>query len=152
MAVERERPYSQFNFHVVIENGPDAESARAAFQEVSGLGLEITVAEYRGGNFKDNAPLKVTGMSKVPDVTLKRGVMGELGTLYNWINEVRLGSQTALRTVTIELKSEDRTQTVQAWKLTNARPMKYTGPSLSGKGTDVAIEELVLAAEHIALE
>ncbi|HLM66857.1 MAG TPA: phage tail protein [Longimicrobium sp.] len=152
MAVERERPYGQFNFRVVIENGPDAASTKAAFQEVAGLGLEVTVAEYRGGNFKDNAPIKVTGIYKVPDITLKRGVIGDLETLYGWINEVRNGSQTALRTVTIELQSEDHTQTVQAWKLTNARPTKYTGPSLSGKGTDVAIEELTLAAERIDLE
>jgi phage tail-like protein len=152
MAVERERPYGQFNFRVVIENGPDAASTKAAFQEVAGLGLEVTVAEYRGGNFKDNAPIKVTGIYKVPDVTLKRGVIGDLETLYAWINEVRNGSQTALRTVTIELQTEDHTQTVQSWKLTNARPTKYTGPSLSGKGTDVAIEELTLAAERIDLE
>ena len=61
MAVERERPYNQFNFRVVIENGPDAASTRAAFQEVAGLGMEITVAEYRAGNSRDNAPLKITG-------------------------------------------------------------------------------------------
>jgi phage tail-like protein len=152
MAVERDRPYGQFNFRVVIENGPDAASTRAAFQEVSGLGLEITVAEYRGGNRTVNGTTKVTGTFKVPDVTLKRGVIGDLETLYNWIKEVRGGSQTALRTVTIELQSEDHTATVQAWKLTNARPIKYTGPSLSGKGTDVAIEELVLASELIDLE
>lgn len=152
MAVERERPYGQFNFRVVIENGPDAASTKAAFQEVAGLGLEVTVAEYRGGNFKDNAPIKVTGIYKVPDVTLKRGVIGDPGTLWGWINEVRNGSQTALRTVTIELQSEDHTQTVQSWKLTNARPTKYTGPSLTGKGTDVAVEELVLAAERIDIE
>lgn len=152
MAVERERPYGQFNFRVVIENGPDAASTRAGFQEVAGLGMEITVAEYRSGNTGDNTVTKVTGTYKVPDVTLKRGVIGDLETLYNWINEVRNGSQTALRTVTVELQSEDHTQTVQAWKLTNARPTKYTGPSLSGKGTDVAIEELVLASERIDLE
>jgi hypothetical protein len=29
--------------------------------------------------------------------------------------------------------------------------MKYTGPALNGKGTDVAVEELVLAAERIDL-
>ena len=37
------------------------------------------------------------------------------------------------------------------WKLIGARPMKYTGPSLNGKGTDLAIEELVLAAERIEM-
>jgi phage tail-like protein len=149
MAEYRERPYAQFNFLVVIENGPGATTARAAFQEVSGLGMEITAAEYRAGNYKDNAPMKVTTVYKVPDVTLKRGVIGDLETLWAWINEVRNGSQVALKTVTIQLLSEDRVMPVQEWKLTNARPIKYTGPSLSGKGTDVAIEELVLASERI---
>ena len=152
MAVQRDRPYGQFSYRVVIENGPDAASTQAAFQEVSGLGMEITVAEYRGGNEPNNAPRKITGTYKVPDVTLKRGVIGDLNTLYGWINQVRNGSQTALRTVTIELWDESHTGAVQSWKLTNARPTKYTGPSLNGKGTDVAIEELVLASERIDLE
>ena len=153
MAIPREdRPYGQFNFRVQIENGPNAEtSAKAGFQEASGLGMEITVSEYRGGNFKDNTPIKVTGTYKVPDVTLKRGVIGELETLYSWINEVRNGNQRAYRGVSIQLVSEDGTAVVQEWKLTNARPTKYTGPSLSAKGTDVAIEELVLACERIDL-
>src|SRR5262245_21616033 len=144
MAVERDRPYSQFNFKVEIDNGPDANSTRAGFQEVAGLGMEITVAEYRAGNFKDNASQKITGTYKVPDVTLKRGVIGDLETLYGWINEVRNGSQSQLRTVKVQLQSEEHA-VVQEWKLTNARPIKYTGPALTGKGNDVAIAELVMA-------
>jgi phage tail-like protein len=149
MAEFRERPYSQFNFLVDLGTG-DTTSPQAGFQEVSGLGMEITVAEYRAGNDKDNTPRKITGTYKVPDVTLKRGVIGSLD-LYQWLDEVRSGSQTALRTVTIQLQNEDHSAVVQEWKLTNARPMKYTGPSLTGKGTDVAIEELVLASERIDL-
>jgi phage tail-like protein len=40
---------------------------------------------------------------------------------------------------------------IQAWRLRNARPKKYTGPTLGGKGNDVAIEELVLSTEGIEL-
>ena len=106
--------------------------------------MEITVQEYRAGNKQGNAPDKITGIYKVPDVTLKRGVMGD-DTLYTWLDEVRNGKQAeALRTVTIELLSEDG-EPAQVWKLKGARPIKYTGPALSGKATDVAIEELVLA-------
>jgi phage tail-like protein len=37
---------------------------------------------------------------------------------------------------------------VQSWKLRNVVPMKYTGPTLAGKGGgEVAMEELVLSAE-----
>ncbi len=113
--------------------------------------MEITVAEYRSGNKKDNAVDKITTRYKVPDVTLKRGVIGSLD-LYEWLNQVRDGSQTALRAVTITLQSEDRAAEAMKWKLTNARPIKYTGPALSGKGTELAIEELVLACERIDLE
>lgn len=147
MAELRERPYSQFNFTVNLGTG-DTDSVQAGFQEISGLGLEITIAEYRNGNEKDNAPRKITGTYKVPDVTLKRGVIGALD-LYEWLDQIRSGAQDALRTVTIQLLSEDRTSIATEWKLTNARPMKYTGPSLNGKGTDVAVEELVLACERI---
>ncbi len=149
MAEFRERPYNQFNFLVDLGTG-DTASAQAGFQEVSGLGMEITVAEYRNGNEKDNAVRKITGMYKVPDVTLKRGVIGALD-LYEWLDQVRNGDQAQLRTITIQLLSEDRGTVAMEWRLLNARPIKYTGPSLNGKGTDVAIEELVLACERIEL-
>ncbi|HZD51259.1 MAG TPA: phage tail protein, partial [Silvibacterium sp.] len=74
----------------------------------------------------------------------------ELALLHTWLKNTRDGANdsSVLFTVTINLLSEDHS-VVQTWKLTNARPMKYTGPSLTGKGTDVAIEELVICSEHI---
>lgn len=149
MAEFRERPYSQFNFKVSWD-GLDGNSVNAGFQEVSGLGMEINVGEYRAGNYKDNAPMKITGTYKVPDVTMKRGAIGALD-LYDWLDQIRNGSQDARRTVTVELQNEDHSATVLSWKLIEARPTKYTGPSLNGKGNDLAIEELVLACERIEL-
>jgi phage tail-like protein len=150
MAELRERPYSQFNYLVNLGTG-DTASIQAGFSEVSGIGFEINVAEYRNGNEKDNAPRKITGSYKVPDVTLKRGVIGSLD-LYEWVNEVRNGSQNQLRTIIIQLQSEDRGAIAVTWKLTNARPMKYTAPTMSGAGTEIAIEELVLCCERLDIE
>lgn len=151
MATARERPYSQFNYLVDLGTG-DTDSAKAGFQEVSGLGMELTVTEYRNGNEKINAPRKINATYKVPDVTLKRGVIGETD-LYEWLKTVHDGKQDeSLRNVTIQLLSEDRSSVAVTWKLANARPMKYTGPSLNGKGTDVAIEELVISCEDIEME
>ena len=150
MAEQRlDRPYSQFNFRVSWDD-LDENSAQAGFQEISGLGMEITVAEYRAGNSATNEPTKITGTVKTPDVTLKRGVVGELETLYNWLNDVRNGAQTALKNVTINLMSEDRETVAQTWRLLNARPKKYTGPTLAAKGGgEVAMEELSLVHEGI---
>jgi phage tail-like protein len=67
-----------------------------------------------------------------------------------WLDEVRAGSREVFKAVTINLLSEDR-KNVMTWKLSNAWPLKYTGPSPDGKGNALAIEELVLAAESIKL-
>jgi len=140
--------HPQFTFQVSF--GPaDSQQHRAVFQEVSGLGLEITISEYRAGNQKEDA-LKITGVNKVPDVTLKRGVIGEL-TLGEWLQQVKEGHPNAHRDVVIRLQDENR-KTVRTWTLRGARPIKYTGPALSGKGGDVAMEELVLASEAFELE
>jgi len=146
MATERDRPYSQFNFQVAIVGTVAGTDVKAGFQEVSGPGTEIHIAEYRAGNWSYNSPIKIPGSHKVTDVTMKRGVIGEVGTFHAWVVSVRDGKDD-LRTITIQLMAEDRVTVAQTWTLHNAKPMKYTGPALTGKGTDVAIEEVVFCYE-----
>lgn len=150
MATLRDRPYVQFNFLVDLGTG-NTDGPEAGFQEVSGIGMEVTVAEYRTGNSKENSVMKVTGLNKSTDVTLKRGVIGSLN-LYNWLNQIRNGDQNAMRNVTIQLQNEDHTQVVQTWKLMRARIIKHTSGPMNAKGTDVAMEELVLAYERLEME
>jgi phage tail-like protein len=151
MAVQRDDPYGAFNFFVDLGTG-DTESVKAGFQEVSGLNIELTQAEYRNGNEKVNHVRKVTGMYKVGDVTLKRGLIGAID-LYEWIDQTRRGDRTGLRSVTITMRDEAHEGPVMTWRLTRARPLRYTAPSLNGKGgTDVAIEELVVSCEDLAIE
>jgi phage tail-like protein len=148
MATERNRPYSSFNYLVDLGDGTD--DFKAGFQEVTGLGVEVTMQDYRPGNAKTNATIKLATRYKVNDVTLKRGVLGALD-LIEWLNRVRNGED-ARRPITIQLQSEDRKDIAMTWRLEGAQPVKYTGPSLNGKGTDVAIEELVLSVEDIKYE
>lgn len=150
MAVVRDRPYVQFNFHVNLGDGV-TNTPQAGFQEVSGIGMEVTITEYRPGNYAFNNVIKTAGLNKATDVTMKRGVIGSLD-LYKWLDEVRNGASNGLRNVTVELKSEDRTQTVQTWRLINARIMKHTSGPFNAKGTDVAMEELTLSYERLEME
>lgn len=111
------------------------------------------MAEYREGGSALKAPRKINTMFKVPDVTLKRGVVGA-NDLYEWMKRVRDGEQEeTFTTVTIKLLNEagDENDPAVTWELLEARPIKYTGASLNGKGTDVAVEELVLACEDIKI-
>jgi phage tail-like protein len=149
MAVPRDRPYVQFNFLVDLGTG-NTEGPVAGFQECSNIGMEVTVAEYRAGNHKENSVQKITGLNKATDVTLKRGVIGQLD-LYGWLNDIRNGNQNAKRTVTVQLQNEDHTQVVQTWKLLRACIIKHVSGPLNAKGTDVAMEELTLAYERLEM-
>ena len=150
MPEKRDRPYVQFNFLVDLGDG-NTEGPDAGFQEISGIGMEVTVSEYRNGNSRENSVMKITGMNKAPDVTMKRGVIGSLN-LYDWLHQIRNGDQNALRTVTIQLQNEDHSKVVQTWKLLRARIIKHTSGPLNAKGTDVAMEELVVAYERLEME
>ena len=149
MATFRDNPYGAFNYLVSLGTG-DESSVVAGFSDVSGLGSEISYAEYRNGNEKFNTARKVPNTFKNDDVTLKRGLIGSLD-LFQWLKRVREGEHEP-RSVTITLMDEAR-QPVASFRLKNAQPKKWVGPSLAAKGgSDVAMEELHLVHEGIDFE
>jgi phage tail-like protein len=151
MPVREDRPYVQFNFVVDLDRtGMDPLSYSGGFQEVSGIGMEVTVTEYRNGNDKDNGVRKITGLNKSADVTLKRGVIGAT-VLYDWLNDIRNGNQKAYKDVTVTLMSEDRVPVLE-WRLLRARISKCTYGPLNAKGNDAAMEEMVLVYERLELK
>ena len=150
MAVLRDRPYTQFNFLVDLGTG-STEGPDAGFQECSAIGMEVSVIEYRNGNERENNVRKLTGLAKYPDVTLRRGIIGSLN-LYQWLDQIRNGDQGALRTVTVQLLSEDHTSVVQTWKLLRARIVKHSCGPFHAARDCVAIEEIVLAYERLEME
>jgi phage tail-like protein len=149
MAVLRNHPYAQFNFLVDLGTGA-TEGPQAGFQECSQIGMSVDVVEYRNGNDRANNVHKLTGLAHVSDVTLRRGIIGSLD-LYDWLDQIRNG-EAAVRTVTIQLLSEDHTAVVQAWRLHGARIVKHVSGPFNARNSDVAIEELTLAYERLELE
>jgi phage tail-like protein len=87
--VLRDRPHFQFNCLVDFGTG-STDGPEGGFQEVSGVGMEVTVSEYR-----ENSITKITGFNKSTDVTFKRGVVGSQ-SLHNWLNQIRTGDTPAL--------------------------------------------------------
>ena len=148
---DRTAPYGAFNFLVNL-NGPIGEDQPlGGFSDVSGLGTEITMAEYRNGNERANHVRKIPGIHKVSDVTLKRGIVNSTD-LWDWITQTRNQGVAGKRTVVITLRDEAG-RSVQKWTLAGVVPMKYTGPTLAAKGGgDVAMEELVLSGESLEAE
>ncbi|MEM7154106.1 MAG: phage tail protein [Myxococcota bacterium] len=150
--MKRTSPYGNYNFTVDLKSeGVDISSAFGGFSDVSGLGTELTVAEYRNGNDDEMHVRKIPGLHSTPDVTCKRGVLNSKD-LWEWIENTRLQSVGQQRNVVITMNDEAG-KAVQSWTLFNCIPLKYTGPTFAGKGGgDVAMEELVLSCEGIRLD
>ena len=149
MAHERanKNPYSAFNF-IVERDGVEI----GAFSEVTGLDSENTPIEYREGADATNAVRQLPGMEKYSQVQLKRGITGSTA-LWNWRKEVRdgVGVFPPGSVVTIKLLDEKHTRgnPAMTWILTNAWPSKMTGPTLSAKGNEIAIEQVDLAHDRL---
>ncbi len=152
MATQRDNPYGAFNFLVTLggNQGDGSEgTVIGGFSDVSGLGNEVQYSNYRNGNERFNTVRKVPNTFTVDDVTLKRGLVGSTD-LFEWIKTVRDGTADT-RQVTVTLLDEARNP-VATYKLRNAQPKKYTGPTLTAKGGgEVAMEELVFVCEGVEL-
>jgi phage tail-like protein len=148
---DRTAPYPSYNY-IVNLNGPrDPEKLLGGFSDVSGLSSEIHISEYRDGNEKEPHVRKIPGAHKVADVTLKRGIVNSQD-LWDWMVQTRRFGVEAKRDVVITVRDEAN-RPVQNFKLRGVIPLKYTGPTLSGKGAgDVAMEEIVLSAEAFEIE
>ena len=149
MAVYRDDPYSNSNFVVVITGVfDDGNSVRGSFAEVSGLDVTVTPIEYRNGS-EDTTVRKIPGVKKFSNITLKRGVMGDLG-FWNWIKSV-LDGQVQRADGTITLLDESRSP-VMRWRFRRGWPCRWTGPTLTATKNEVAIEALEICHEGLEVD
>lgn len=144
MATLRAQPYLNCNFVVEIDG-----VASAAFAEATLPAMTVDVVDYRDGSDKLNAVRKLPGLTRFGNVTLKRGIVGDLA-LFHWIRAVSQG-QPDRRSVAVTLLDEQRNPVLR-WGLRNALPVKYEGVTLNAKGSEVAIESLELACEGVEVE
>jgi phage tail-like protein len=138
-------PLPKFYFTVEI-----ATLEKATFQEVSGLELEAQVIEYRHGNSPEFSTIKMPGIKKYSDVTLKKGVFVNDNKFHDWFSQIKMNT-IKREPVTISLLDETGNPKM-VWKLTNAFPTKITGTDLKSDGNEVAVETLVLAHEKLVIE
>lgn len=120
------------------------------FQEVSGLDTEAQVIEYRAGNNKVFSTIKMPGLVKTGNVTLKKGIFVKDNKLFDWYNQILLNT-VKRQTVTIKLLDEAGNPTM-VWTLNNAWPTKITGTDLKADGNEVAVDTLELAHEGLQIE
>lgn len=152
-------PLTKMNFVVTVDS-TDGSTAKAAFSEITGVEATVDVIEFRQGNSESLSPVKVPGLVKHGNVTMKFGYTH--GNSFkkwvdNCISSQRKGMERA--TVTIELIDTTtdpspttlRTSTTgpNLWVLKNAWVTKYTAPDLNAMQSEIAIESVEIAYETL---
>ncbi|MGH9566744.1 MAG: phage tail protein [Candidatus Angelobacter sp.] len=135
----RQDPFGSFNFLVEIDG-----TTIAGFTEISGLDAEVEVVEYREG--ADPNPRKLAGLQKYSNITLKRGVTGDL-SLWNWMQSI-LSGKPDRRNMSIILRNEHQ-EPVARWNVLRAWPAKYQAPALSASANELGVESLELTHEGL---
>jgi phage tail-like protein len=152
----RRDPYRVFNFAVaLLDSSAELMSAvrqieqikAGGFKECSGLESTIDVEEYKeGGN--NSAVLKFPTRASASPIQLKRGITAN-DDLWAWHNGFILG-RGKRRDGLIVLQNEAR-DPVKVWAFYRGIPTKYTGPSLNATENEVALEQLEIVHEGLAL-
>ena len=131
-------PYGKFRYKVEID-GLEA----GGFSEASGFDASIDVIEYREGDMVQT-PMKLPGLKKYGNITLKQGVMMAM-VMYEWMI-AGVEGEVERKTITITILDETETATA-SWQVINAWPAKYTAPDFNATASEVAIETLEIAHE-----
>lgn len=130
-------------FHFLVQWG----GSRIGFTEVTGLDMQVEAIEYREGSSPEYSKVKMPGMHKFSNITLKRGTMATDSDFYKWINTIALNT-TERRDLVVSLLNETHSP-VMTWKIKNAFPVKVQASDLKSDGNEVAIETIELAHEGL---
>lgn len=138
-------PLPKFRFEVDFGAGMN----KVSFQEVSGLEAENQIIEYRHSNSRQFSAIKMPGIAKYGNVTLKKGVFVNGSAFWNWIDQIKMNT-IKRRTIVIKLLDEAGGVTMQ-WTLNNAWPTKITSTDLKSDGNEVAVDTLEIAHEQLII-
>ncbi len=137
-------PLPKFYFSVTgLPPGP------VSFQEVTGLSTEVTPIEYRHGDSPSFYPIKMPGLGKVGNVTMRKGIFINDTALWDWFNQIKMNTIARL-TVVVSLLDETAAPKM-VWTLNNAFPIKITGTDLKSEGNEVAVESVEVAFETMVI-
>ncbi len=138
--------YPLVKFHFQVEWG----GTQIGFTEVSGLDVETEVVEYRHGASPEYSKVKMPGMQKFSNLTLKRGTFATDNEYFTWRNTVKLNT-IERRDITISLLNEEH-EPVIVWKVKNAWPTKVQSTDLKADGNEVAIESMEIVHEGLSIQ
>jgi phage tail-like protein len=143
-------PFTTFSFWVNLQlPGEDKVLCEAGFSDCDGLEMSMAPKTIReGGN--NGRQIHLVGPVSYGQLTLKRGMTSDFG-LWKWFE--RTQREHDLRASgEVEIRAPDRTRVDVRFSLTGCLPVKIKAPALSGKDGLIAIEEMQIVYETLALK
>ena len=125
------------------------DTAVLSFQEVSGLDVETQIIEYRHGDNPVFSTIKMPGLARYGNVTMKKGVFVSDNKFWDWYNQIQMNTIKRIP-VTISLLDEAGVPTM-VWTLTNAWPTKIISTDMNSNGDEVAIEVIEIVHEGLTI-
>jgi phage tail-like protein len=125
------------------------DSEVMSFQEISGLDIQSEEIKYRHGDSPEFSVIKMPGLKKVGNVTMKKGIFKSDNKFWDWFNKIKMNTIKRIP-VTISLLDESGAPTM-VWTLANAWPTKITGTDLKSEGNEVAIESIEIVHEGLTI-
>lgn len=123
---------------------------RVDFLEINGLNVEVEAISVRKGNSPEEMEMKIPGLLKYSEVSLKRTIEKGDNQLFEWIQTKGFGT-VERRDIVIKLLNENH-EPIIVWKLKNCFPTKYIGPTLISNNSELAMETLVIVHEGMRIE
>jgi len=136
-------PLPKFHFEVKWDSNV------MSFQEISGLDIQSEEIKYRSGDSKQFSVIKMPGMKKFGNVTMKKGVFKGDNKFWDWLNQIKLNTIKRVP-ITISLLDESSAPTM-VWTLANAWPTKISSTDLKSEGNEVAIESIEIVHEGLTI-
>jgi phage tail-like protein len=134
-------PLVKFSFKVMWDG------AELIFQEVTGLSSETQVIEYRGGSSPVYSTVKMPGIQKFSNITLKKGIFKGDKALWEKYGGIKMN---IYKRSTIVISLLDESQGIaMSWTLKNAFPSKITVTDMKSDANEVAVETMELAHEGL---
>ena len=148
-------PLPKFKFQVQM-NAPAGPAFGFDFSEVSGLDFESEPIEYRHGASPKLTKIKMPGLQKHSNVTLKRGTYKGDNNAFEYWQKTQFfqegGATGSMYRAAVTIQMLDETgQAIVTWKLENAWACKVQSTDLKADGNEVAIETMELCHEGLSV-
>ena len=136
-------PMPKFHFQVMWGD------QEMSFQEVTGLDAQSEEIKYRVGNSKVYSVVKMPGLIKYSNVTMKKGIFKGDNKFWDWFVQIK---QNTIKRIDITISLLDEANApAMTWTLKNAWPTKISGYELKAEGNEVAVESIEIVHEGMTI-